>query len=327
MKKAIDVSSWQGVINMKAVRNSGIECVILRAGWGKNNTDPKFGDNAVAMNNLSVPGGIYWFSYALSTVDASNEGAYAVAHAKKYWDKCIVAYDFEYDSVNYARKNNVTIDKAKATAFAIAFLERVQEANFIPVLYLNQDYWNNYLDVDVIRRSIPGLKIWYAYWANKLPANKEGKVSIWQYSSKGVVNGIKGNVDMDNWFDDDECKPAENPTIPNINIKNFQIAANEDGLANPLLVVDGIDGPKTQAVRKKIALHAKLDGAQYKVGSTGHVVEWVQTRLKEMGYNVGGIDGLYGPKTRTAVMDFQKKNGLVVDGIAGYNTLSMLFYV
>ena len=108
MKKAIDVSSWQGVINMKAVRNSGIECVILRAGWGKNNTDPKFGDNAVAMNNLSVPGGIYWFSYALSTVDASNEGAYAVAHAKKYWDKCIVAYDFEYDSVNYARKNNVT---------------------------------------------------------------------------------------------------------------------------------------------------------------------------------------------------------------------------
>lgn len=323
MKKAIDISNYQGVVNMKRVRNSGIERVIVRAGWGRNNSDPKFADNAIAMNNLSVPGGIYWFSYALSTVDASNEGAYAVAHAKKYWDKCIIAYDFEYDSVNYARKNNVSIDKAKATAFAIAFLERVQDAGFIPALYLNQDYWNNYLDVDVIRKSIPGLKIWYAYWASKLPASKEGKVAIWQYSSKGKVDGITGNVDMDNWFEDDECKPAENPTVPNINIKNFQIAANADGYANPPLVVDGIDGPKTQAARKKIALHA--DGQN--VGSRGAVVEWVQTRLKEMGYNVGGIDGLYGPKTKKAVEQFQKKNGLVVDGIAGYNTLSMLFYV
>lgn len=322
MKKAIDISSWQGIVNMKAVRNSGIERVVLRAGWGKNNTDPKFSDNALAMNNLSIPGGIYWFSYALSTVDASNEGAYAVAHAKKFWDKCVIAYDFEYDSVNYARKNNVSIDKPKATAFAIAFLERVQENGFIPVLYLNQDYWNNYLDVDIIRQSIPGLKIWYAYWASKLPANKEGKVAIWQYSSKGKVDGINGNVDMDNWFEDDECKPADNPTKPNINIKNFQTAANADG-EQPPLVVDGIDGPKTQAARKKLVLHA--DGQ--KVGSKGEVVKWVQSRLAEMGYNVGGIDGLYGPKTKKAVEQFQKKSGLIVDGIAGYNTLSMLFYV
>lgn len=321
MKRAIDISSWQGVVNLKAVRNSGIERVILRAGWGKNNSDPKYGDNATAMINLDVPGGIYWFSYALSAADAANEGSFAVAHARRYWDKCVVAYDFEYDSVNYARKNNVAIDKQKATSFAIAFLQKVQEAGFIPVLYLNQDYWNNYLDVDVIRQYIPALKIWYAYWASKLPSNKEGKVDIWQYSSKGKVDGINGNVDMDNWFDADECKPADNPTVPNINIKDFQAAVNEDG-AQPPLVVDGIDGSKTQAVRKKIALHA--DGQN--VGSRGAVVKWVQTRLTEMGYNVGGIDGLYGPKTRKAVEQFQKKVGLVVDGIAGYNTLSMLFY-
>lgn len=324
MKRAIDISSWQGVVNMKAVRNSGIERVILRAGWGRNNTDPKFADNATAMINLDIQGGIYWFSYALNAVDAANEGAYAVAHAKKYWDKCVIAYDFEYDSVNYARKNNVSIDKTKATAFAIAFLTAVRDAGFIPVLYLNQDYWNNYLNVDIIRQSIPELKIWYAYWASKLPASKEGKVAIWQYSSKGKVDGITGNVDMDNWFDDEESKPAENPVTPNINIKTFQEAVNADG-GN--LVVDGIDGPKTQAARKKLALHAKLVNGKYTVGSTGAVVKWLQTRLTEMGYNVGGIDGMYGPKTRNAVIAFQKKTKLAVDGIAGYNTLSMMFYV
>ena len=183
---------------MKAVRNSGIERVILRAGWGKNNTDPKFGDNATAMRNLEIQGGIYWFSYALSAVDAANEGGYAVAHARRYWESCMIAYDFEYDSVNYCRKNNVSIDKAKATSFAIAFLTVVRDAGFVPVLYLNEDYWRNWLNVDVIRQSIPELKIWYAYWASKLPSGKD--VMIWQYSSKGRVDGIKGNVDMDEWY-------------------------------------------------------------------------------------------------------------------------------
>lgn len=322
--KAIDISSWQGVVNMKAVRNSGIERVILRAGWGKNNTDPKFGDNATAMNNLGIQGGMYWFSYALSVVDAANEGGYAVAHARRYWKKCMIAYDFEYDSVNYCRKNNVSIDKSKATAFAIAFLTVVRDAGYIPVLYLNEDYWRNWLDVNTIRQSVPELKIWYAYWASKMPSGKDAM--IWQYSSKGKVDGINGNVDMDEWFEGGS-EPADLPTVPNINIKNFQEAANKDGYADPLLVVDGIDGPKTQAARKKIALHAKLVNDQYQVGSVGSVVSWVQARLNEMGYNCGNVDGLYGKNTRKAVMDFQKKTNLVVDGIAGYNTITMLFYV
>ena len=322
--RAIDISSWQGVVNMKAVRNSGIERVILRAGWGKNNTDPKFGDNATAMNNLGVQGGIYWFSYALSPVDAANEGGYAVAHARRFWQQCMIAYDFEYDSVNYCRKNNVDIDRIKATNFAIAFLTVVRDAGYIPVLYLNEDYWRNWLNVDVIRKSIPELQIWYAYWSSKLPAGKE--VMIWQYSSKGKVDGIKGNVDMDEWFGGDS-KPADVPTVPNINIKTFQEAANADGYAEPLLVVDGIDGPKTQAARKKIALHARLVDDRYEVGSRGAVVTWLQTRLTEMGYSVGGIDGLFGKKTRDATIAFQKKANLAVDGIAGYNTLQMLFYV
>ena len=319
--RAIDISSWQGVVNMKAVRNSGIERVILRAGWGKNNTDPKFGDNATAMNNLGIQGGMYWFSYALSVTDAANEGGYAVAHARRYWSRCMIAYDFEYDSVNYCRKNNVPIDKAKATAFAKAFLTVVRDAGYIPVLYLNEDYWRNWLDVDAIREAVPELKIWYAYWASKLPSGKD--VMIWQYSSKGKVDGIKGNVDMDEWFEG-ESTPSDLPTIPNINIKTFQEAVNEDG-GN--LVVDGIDGAMTQAARKAYALHAKLVGDRYQVGSKGAVVRWLQTRLTEMGYNVGGIDGLYGPKTRAAVIAFQKKTNLAVDGIAGYNTLGMLFYV
>ena len=102
--KCIDNSAHQGNVNIKAVRDSGIERIILRAGYGQNNTDKQYVNNASAMVNLGVKGGIYWFSYATDAKKAEKEGLCAVEHAKKYWLKCPIAYDFEYDSVNYCRK-------------------------------------------------------------------------------------------------------------------------------------------------------------------------------------------------------------------------------
>ena len=341
--KGIDISSWQGNVNMKRVKTEGgVKRVILRAGWGKNGIDPKYDANAQAMLNLEIPGGIYWFSYAYTELMALDEGRFAVAAAKKYWKKCYIAYDFEYDSVNNARKNGVNVTKTMATTFAINFLTVVAEAGFIPVLYLNQDYWNNYFDVDKIKSFIPGLKIWYACWYNSnktdvvtpLPASIKKNVDIWQYSSKGQVPGISGNVDMNEVYFEDEVEPVPvNPStiVPNINIQNFQLAANKDGYSKKAiaedLAVDGIDGPKTQAVRKTILLKVYYKDGYPKVKCAGDVVAWLQTRLKEMELDPGEIDGLYGAKTEKAVRAFQTKNNLVVDGIAGYNTLTMLFYV
>lgn len=341
--KGIDISSWQGNVNMKRVKTEGgVKRVILRAGWGKNGIDPKYDANAQAMLNLEIPGGIYWFSYAYTELMALDEGRFAVNAAKKYWKKCYIAYDFEYDSVNNARKNGVNVTKTMATTFAINFLTVVAEAGFTPVLYLNQDYWNNYFDVDKIKSFIPGLKIWYACWYNSnktdvvtpLPASMKKNVDIWQYSSKGQVPGISGNVDMNEVYFEDEVEPVPvNPStvVPNINIQNFQTAANKDGYSRKAigedLAIDGIDGPKTQAVRKTIIFKVYYKDGYPKVKCSGDTVAWLQTRLKEMELDPGEIDGLYGAKTEKAVRAFQTKNNLVVDGIAGYNTLTMLFYV
>lgn len=59
-------------------------------------------------------------------------------------------------------------------------------------------------------------------------------------------------------------------------------------------------------------------------GSTGNEVKQIQTKLKNWGYYKGNIDGIYGTQTFNAVKNFQKKNGLTVDGIAGSKTLSAL---
>jgi len=59
-------------------------------------------------------------------------------------------------------------------------------------------------------------------------------------------------------------------------------------------------------------------------GSTGNEVIQIQTRLKNWGYYTGAIDGVYGYETYRAVRQFQSKNGLAVDGVAGNATLSAL---
>ena len=61
-----------------------------------------------------------------------------------------------------------------------------------------------------------------------------------------------------------------------------------------------------------------------KMGSTGSEVKQIQTVLKQKGYYFGSIDGIFGTATRTAVRNFQKANGLTVDGIVGKKTLAKL---
>lgn len=61
-----------------------------------------------------------------------------------------------------------------------------------------------------------------------------------------------------------------------------------------------------------------------KRGSYGSEVTAIQKKLKNWGYYTGSVDGIYGSRTETAVRYFQRKNGLVVDGIAGKNTLAAM---
>lgn len=61
-----------------------------------------------------------------------------------------------------------------------------------------------------------------------------------------------------------------------------------------------------------------------KYGSTGEEVTAIQTRLSELGYLKGEIDGVFGSKTKNAVIKFQKDNNLTPDGIVGLQTLQAL---
>ena len=325
-----DISYHNGTVNIKQIRDACYKRVGIRAGYGKNNVDQKYINNAKACFNLLVNVMIYWFSYAYTVEMAIKEAEYCIAQAAKFWKKCPIAFDFEYDSVRYARTKGINITKQMATDMAIAFLKTVKASGYIPVIYTNRDYLRNYFDMDRILKEVGTVYVWYARYCSTLPASEVDIPDVWQYSSKERIPGVSGNVDMNKFYTDFESVKAEdvNP-VCNINILNFQKAANADGYLDQngnLLVEDGIDGAKTQYVRMQIALKAKWTVLGYKVGSTGHVVEWYQERCNEILGHAQEEDGKYGKTARKETLYLQEKLNLEKDGVAGYNTIQAVFY-
>lgn len=326
-----DISYHNGAVDIKRIRDAGCKRIGLRVGYGKNNVDQRYVVNAMACYNLGVDVLLYWFSYAYTVAMAAAEAGYAIAQAKKYWKGCPIAFDFEYDSVNYARKNGVAVTKTLATDMAIAFLRRVKDAGYVPVIYTNRDYLRNYFDMERITAALGTAYVWYARYTSSLPAGETDIPDIWQYTSTGRIAGISGNVDMNRFYTDfsGNTVPADREEKANLNIKSFQAAATSDGYrdadGNPL-VEDGLDGPKTQYVRRQILLKAKKSGTIYATGSTGDVVAWWQRRCNEILGHDQAEDRLYGQASRSETLALQRKLSLKADGIAGYNSIQAVFY-
>lgn len=190
--KGIDVSYHQGRIDWKKVKNAGIQFAMLRAGYGRNNVDKQFHNNANGCRITGIPFGVYWFSYAYTVDMARQEARYCVAAIEQYEVQYPVCYDLEYDSISYARKHGVTIGKALATKMAVAFCQEVERLGYKAMNYANLDYARNMFG------TVP-YDLWFARY-NSSPGRSD--MAMWQYTSSGAVPGIAGKVDMNYCYKD-----------------------------------------------------------------------------------------------------------------------------
>ncbi len=194
--KGIDVSEHNGVIDWEKVKASGIQFAMIRAGYGKGKADKLFARNAAECTRVGIPFGVYWFSYAVNEAEAAQEAVHCLNAVKPYQLKLPIAYDFEYDSVNNAKKRGVTITKALASKLAKTFLDAIRKIGHQAVNYTNADYLNRYFDVSV------DYPLWLAQWPSGVPAldKPPRDCLIWQYSARGTVPGISGDVDLDVYY-------------------------------------------------------------------------------------------------------------------------------
>lgn len=194
-RKGIDVSKWQGTIDWGKVKAAGIEFAMIRAGYGNNNIDKQFKKNISECNRLSIPCGVYWFSYALNAEQAKREAQQCLAAIKPYRVEYPVCFDLEYDTIRYAKEKGVTIGKALATAFVEAFCGEIEKAGYYAMNYANKDYLQRMFNMDVLQK----YDLWYAFWDSSCDRKDVG---LWQYTDKGRVAGINGNVDMNYVYKD-----------------------------------------------------------------------------------------------------------------------------
>jgi|GEM_PF-270707 len=283
MFKGIDVSRHQGKIDWEKVKNTGIEFAILRAGYGKNAIDSEFYRNVSECNRLGIPCGVYWFSYALNVEMAAQEALYCLEAIKPYKIEYPVYYDLEYDTLEWAKKNNVSINKQLATKMVEAFCGQVEKAGYYAGNYSNLDYLKNMFDESLLEK----YDLWYARYATSCDRN----VNLWQHTSSGKVDGIKGNVDM------------------NVAYKNYPEIIKKAGL-------NRLGAAEKEGVTDKVL--------KYK--DKGEEVKKLQRLLNLDGHGLT-VDGSFGLGTLSAVKAFQKKYKLKIDGVVGQQTNTMLLQI
>lgn len=213
MLKGIDVSEHQGRINWEQVKDH-VDFVMLRAGYGRNNIDKQFIRNIEECNRLGIPVGIYWFSYAWNEEMARNEAKYVLEAIKGYRVDYPISFDLEYDTLNYAKKNGVTIGKRLATDMINAFCSTIEQAGYKAMNYANPDFINNKFYNNEVN-----YPLWLAWYGVSEDRAKAYNPSMWQYSESGSIPGIGTNsVDMNYCYEDFLKKDftLENATTCNV---------------------------------------------------------------------------------------------------------------
>ena len=187
----IDVSEHNGTIDWAAVKKAGINYAIIRDGYGTSHVDNYFKRNMEGAIAHGVHIGIYHFSYALSAAGAKAEAEYVLKLIQPYKDKIVlpVFFDFEYDTVDYAKKQGVALGKEAFNAHTVAFCDTIQAAGYRAGVYYNLDYLHRYVDIDRIGKYVQ----WYAQYSSTASA---ATWDLWQYSSSYTITGCAGKFDV-----------------------------------------------------------------------------------------------------------------------------------
>lgn len=220
----IDVSEYQEEIDWSVLKESGIDFVIIRCGYRGYETgvlveDARFKENIRKATEVGMPFGVYIFSQATSQAEAAEEASMILELCRGYEPTLPFAIDIEAcgDANGQGRQNSLSV--SARTQVINTFVNVIKSQGEEAMLYSNKSWLENQIDLSKIN-----CKIWYAMWpGEEAEDEKEGtgakeqkapnddayeadetkvpdmEVEIWQYSDKGVVEGIEPLVDLNAW--------------------------------------------------------------------------------------------------------------------------------
>nr|WP_318686196.1 glycoside hydrolase family 25 protein [uncultured Acetatifactor sp.] len=188
----IDVSKWNGEIDWDRVKNAGVEFAIVRAGYRGSVTgslveDPYFDANMKGAAASGVPTGVYFFTQAVNEVEAVEEASAVLDLVREYKIDYPIFIDTEGAGGN-GRADG--LDAETRTLVCEAFCRTIENAGYRAGVYASRNWYNENLDAS----RLEDYCIWLAEYRS-VPIY-QGYYQMWQYTSKGRIDGIQGNVDM-----------------------------------------------------------------------------------------------------------------------------------
>ena len=192
MIRGIDVSEHQGKIQWSRVKAAGIGFAVIRAGYGRelSQKDVQFEANYAGCTSAGIPAGAYWYSYAVTPEEARQELPSACG--------CCVENRSHFRSISIWR-NGVRWRWAGLPVQQLRrrFLETVEQAGYFVGIYSSKSHLENCLTEELRKR----YAVWVAHYGVK-QTDYAGQHGMWQYSSTGSVDGIGGNVDLNECYTD-----------------------------------------------------------------------------------------------------------------------------
>lgn len=188
----IDVSKWNKEIDWNRVKEAGVSYAIIRCGYRGSSTgtmveDPYFRQNIEGAIEAGVDVGVYFFTQAVNEVEAVEEASMVIALCRDYNLTYPVFIDTEGAGGN-GRGDG--LDKATRTLVCKAFCETIKKEKMTPGVYASKNWYNNNLHKNELSEYV----IWLAEYRENVTYT--GDYHMWQYTSKGNIDGISTRVDL-----------------------------------------------------------------------------------------------------------------------------------
>ena len=195
----IDVSRYQKDIDFSRIKEQGIDFVMIRVGArgyknGNIVMDEYFEKNLNSAIEAGLDVGVYFYSQAINVSEAEEEANIVLAAIAEKKITYPVAFDMEYVENDTARIDTLTRDEK--TLITAAFVNKIKEAGYRPMIYGNKEWLLKRIDVSKFTTS--------AFWLSQDDEHPDYpyKYDIWQYTTEGELYGIDGAVDMNICFVD-----------------------------------------------------------------------------------------------------------------------------
>lgn len=191
--KGIDVSKFQGTIDWEAAAADGVQFAFIRVGnrgygSGKIVDDESFTKNMEGAIHAGIKVGVYFYTQAVNEAELLEEVAYVLEKIEPYQIDCPVVYDVEKVMGDEGRMNELSAEER--THLTKLFCDSIEEAGYQSMIYMNLEMAAMMLNLE----ELEAYEKWFAYYNPEFYFPYE--YQVWQYTEKGRVAGIEGEVDL-----------------------------------------------------------------------------------------------------------------------------------